>query len=61
MFFYTLVLSVIFHNFWALSGMAAAANQTHFLKNMGIAAALAMLAAYGPGIWSVDVKRASKN
>lgn len=58
MFFYTLVLSAIFHNFWALQGMSAAANQTHFLKNMGIAAALAMLAAYGPGMWSVDAKRA---
>lgn len=61
MFFYTLVLSVIFHNFWALEGMAAANNQTHFLKNMGIAAAFAMLAAYGPGIWSLDAKRAAKS
>lgn len=58
MFFYTLVLSVIFHNFWTLQGMSAAMNQTHFLKNMGIAAALAMLAAYGPGTWSVDARRA---
>jgi putative oxidoreductase len=58
MFFYTLALSVVFHNFWALQGMSAAMNQTHFLKNMGIAAALAMLAAYGPGTWSLDARRA---
>jgi putative oxidoreductase len=57
MFFYTLVLSVIFHNFWALQGMSAAMNQTHFLKNLGIAAALAMLAAYGPGMCSLDARR----
>ena len=61
MFFYTLLLSVIFHNFWALQGMSAAMNQTHFLKNVGIAAAFAMLVAYGPGIWSLDAKRAEKN
>lgn len=48
------MVSVLLHNFWAAQGMAAAGMQTQFLKNIGIMGGLLMIAAYGPGQWSVD-------
>lgn len=48
------VVSVLLHNFWAAQGMAAGGMQTQFLKNVGIMGGLLMIAAYGPGKWSVD-------
>lgn len=54
MFFYLLAVSVLLHNFWALHGAAAGGAQTQFLKNVGIMGGLLMIAAYGPGKWSLD-------
>src|SRR5712671_1643216 len=51
MFLYLGAVSIILHNFWAMSGMSAGGNQTHFLKNLGIMGGLLMIAAYGPGRW----------
>src|SRR5215831_8695684 len=48
------VVSVLLHNFWAAQGMSAGGMQTQFLKNVGIMGGLLMIAAYGPGKWSVD-------
>jgi putative oxidoreductase len=48
------LVSVLLHNFWAAQGMAAGGMQTQFLKNIGIMGGLLMIAAYGPGKWSVD-------
>ena len=53
MFVYLGIVSVTLHNFWALSGMSAGANQTAFLKNLGIMGGLLMIWAYGPGRWVV--------
>ena len=53
MFLYTVVLTVIFHNYWAASGMSAAIQETHFRKNIAIAGGLLMLAYAGPGAWSL--------
>jgi len=53
MFVYTIVLTVIFHNYWAGSGMSAAMQETHFRKNVAIAGGLLMLAYAGPGSWSL--------
>lgn len=47
-------VSVLLHNFWAAQGMAAGGMQTQFLKNIGIMGGLLMIAAYGPGKWSID-------
>ena len=54
MFLYLGMVSVLLHNFWALQGMSAAGMQTQFLKNVGIMGGLLMIAAYGPGKWSLD-------
>ena len=48
------MVSVLLHNFWALSGMNAGGAQTQFLKNVGIMGGLLMIAAYGAGKWSLD-------
>lgn len=54
MFLYLAAVSVLLHNFWALHGAAAGGAQTQFLKNVGIMGGLLMIAAYGPGKWSLD-------
>ena len=53
MFLYTIVLTVVFHNYWAASGMVAGMQETHFRKNLAIAGGLLMLAYAGPGRWSL--------
>jgi putative oxidoreductase len=57
MFVYLGIVSVMLHNFWALSGMSAGANQTAFLKNVGIMGGLLLIAAYGPGSWALGAQR----
>lgn len=54
MFVYLGMVSVLLHNFWTLQGMSAGAMQTQFLKNVGIMGGLLMIAASGPGKWSLD-------
>ena len=54
MFLYLGMVSVLLHNFWALQGMSAGVMQTQFLKNVGIMGGLLMIAATGPGKWSLD-------
>jgi uncharacterized membrane protein YphA (DoxX/SURF4 family) len=39
---------------WALHGASAGGMQTQFLKNVGITGGLLMIAARGPGKWSLD-------
>jgi putative oxidoreductase len=47
-------LTIFFaHPFWAMQGAARAANQAHALKNLAIMGALLMIAAHGPGRYSV--------
>ena len=54
MFLYLGMVSVLLHNFWALQGASAGGAQTQFLKNVGIMGGLLMIAASGPGKWSLD-------
>jgi putative oxidoreductase len=53
-FIYLGVVSVLLHNFWAAQGASAGRMQTQFLKNLGIMGGLLMIAANGPGRWSVN-------
>ena len=57
MFLYLGAVSVMLHNFWSYSGDRAAANQTEFMKNVGIMGGLLMIAAFGAGTWSLDAWR----
>jgi putative oxidoreductase len=51
LFVYIGIVSVCLHDFWRMSGMAAATNQTQFFKNLGIMGGLLMVAVYGTGRW----------
>ena len=57
MFVYLGIVSVLLHNFWAMSGMAAAGTETQFFKNLGMMGGLLLLASYGAGWWSLDHRR----
>lgn len=56
---YLCLVSVLLHNFWSAqpgqSSMAQGLAQTEFLKNIGIIGGLLMIAAYGPGRFSLAV------
>lgn len=54
MFLYMIPLTLLFHNYWAASGMLAGMQETHFRKNLAIMGGLLILAYAGPGRWSVD-------
>ena len=53
MFLYLGAVSVLLHNFWTLPAAQAGGMQTQFMKNIGIMGGLLMIAAYGPGRWSL--------
>ena len=53
MFVYLIAVSFLLHDFWAASAASAGVLQTQFMKNMGIAGGLLLIAAYGPGRWAV--------
>lgn len=59
LFVYMIPITLVFHNFWALKGMEQQDNMIHFLKNLAIMGGLLLLAAYGPGAYSVDAKKAT--
>ncbi|HEY3929265.1 MAG TPA: DoxX family protein [Candidatus Koribacter sp.] len=53
MFGYTVILTILLHNYWAYSGDAAGMQETHFRKNLAIMGGLLMLAYSGPGRWAL--------
>ena len=53
-FLYIIPVSLVFHNFWAMEGAQAAMNQIAFLKNLSIMGGMLMVAAFGPGRYSID-------
>jgi putative oxidoreductase len=59
LFLYLIPTTLLFHNFWALKGMEQQDNMAHFMKNLAIMGGLLLLAAYGPGAYSVDAKKAT--
>ena len=58
MFLYLTPVTVLFHNYWAFSGMLAGSQETHFRKNLAIMGGLLMIAAQGPGKWALGRKSA---
>ncbi len=53
---FTIAATYFFHNFWDMSGAAATMNRIHAMKNLAICGGLLMLAAAGPGRFSVGGK-----
>jgi putative oxidoreductase len=51
---YLIVITPIFHNFWAAAEADKMDQQINFMKNHGIMAAYLFLFAFGPGRFSVD-------
>ena len=54
---FTLLASVLFHNFWAMPEAQQMTNQLMFMKNISVAGGMFVLAAFGAGALSLDAKR----
>lgn len=54
---FTLLASLIFHNFWAVPEAQRMVQNLMFMKNLSVIGGLLVLAAIGPGRWSVDARR----
>ena len=53
---FTLVATVMFHNYWTLPAEQQMMQQLMFMKNIAVIGGLLTLAAWGAGAWSVDGK-----
>ena len=56
---FTIVITFIFHNFWAVPAEQVMAQQQAFFKNIAVVGGLLMVVAFGPGGFSFDGKRNS--
>ena len=56
---FTLVASFFFHPYWNVSADQQLIPFLLFYKNVAVVGGLLILAAFGPGAWSLDAKRAS--
>ena len=54
---FTLVATVVFHNFWGAAPDQAFVQQLMFYKNIAVVGGLLVLAAHGAGGWSLDDRR----
>ena len=54
---FTLVITFIFHNFWAVPAEQVMMQQLNFFKNLAIVGGLFSIAAWGGGAWSLDAKQ----
>jgi putative oxidoreductase len=56
---FTLLASVLFHNFWAMPADKQFMQQLMFMKNMAVTGGMFMVAALGAGPLSLDARRAA--
>ncbi len=56
---FTLLASLVFHNFWAMTPDKVMVNTLLFQKNMAIIGGMLMVVAFGPGRFSVDGARSA--
>lgn len=54
---FTLLASVLFHNFWAMPAEQQMVQQLMFMKNLSVVGGLLLLFALGAGGWSLDGRR----
>ena len=57
---FTLLASLIFHNFWAVPEAQQMTQNLMFMKNISIVGGMLVLAAFGPGAWSLDGRRIAR-
>jgi putative oxidoreductase len=53
-FLFTIPVTFVFHNFWAVDPAQVQMQQINFLKNLAMMGGLLMVVAFGPGTYSVD-------
>ncbi len=53
-FLFTIPTTAIFHNPMGLDAQAAQGQMIHLMKNLSIMGGMLLVAAFGPGAWSVD-------
>jgi putative oxidoreductase len=53
-FLFIIPVSLTYYNFWAMEGAQAAMNKIQFMKNISIMGGMLLVAAFGPGRYSVD-------
>jgi len=56
---FTLMASVLFHNYWAMPADQQMMQQLMFMKNLAVVGGLLTLFAFGPGSLSLDQRRVS--
>jgi putative oxidoreductase len=57
---FTLLASVLFHNYWAMPAEQQMMQQLMFMKNLSITGGLLLLVALGAGGWSLDARRKAR-
>jgi putative oxidoreductase len=56
---FTLVATVIFHNYWAMPAEQQMMQQLMFMKNLAVTGGLLLVFAFGAGALSLDARRAT--
>jgi putative oxidoreductase len=51
---FTIAATLMFHNFWSSPAAQVQVQTINFLKNLGLIGAFAMIAAFGPGSFSLE-------
>ena len=53
-FLFLIPVTLVFHNFWAVSPVELQMQSINFMKNLGIMGGMLFIVAYGPGRYSLD-------
>jgi putative oxidoreductase len=56
---FTLLATVLFHNYWALPAEQQMVQQLMFMKNIAVSGGLLAVFAFGAGQWSLDGRNRS--